>query len=450
MNEPDTRYARLEGDRIAYQVTGEGPVDLVFSSGTASIDAEWDEPEIALFNRKVGKLGRLIRFDNLGSGASDPVRLDDLPGPDHAARQILAVMDAAESESAIVMGGDSGAPGLITVAASYPERAAGLIVFHGAARMISDEGYPDGIPLEELEMWESLYDQMDVDQILRMTAPSRSDDEQFLRWGRKWLRGMASPATVQALIRQAREVDVRHLLPAIRCPTVILHRTGFQGFPMGLSRYLADHIPGARFIEMPGADGAPWFDHPDLFIDTIRELITEIAGDQAQPTRVERVMATVLFTDLVSSTERAQAVGDSEWRNLLQLHEDVSSRCVRDAGGNLVKNTGDGILATFDVPGMAVRCASALSSSLGRLGLPIRAGIHTGEVEMRGADVGGIAVHIAARVMSAADAGEVLVSRTVRDLVVGSELGFEDRGPMKLKGVDGEWQVYALVASSSR
>jgi class 3 adenylate cyclase len=224
-----------------------------------------------------------------------------------------------------------------------------------------------------------------------------------------------------------------------------MHRTGFQGSPIALSRYLADHIPDGRFLELPGSDGPPWFEHPEAFIDATREFAAELAGESARPTRAERVMATVLFTDLVSSTERAQQVGDGEWRNLLQLHEDVSRRCVGDTGGKMVKTTGDGILATFESPGRAISCASTMSRNLERLRLPIRAGIHTGEIEVRGDDVGGIAVHIAARIMAAAAPAEVLVSRTVRDLVTGSGFAFADRGQHALKGIDGEWQLFAAT-----
>jgi len=445
VNEPDTHYARLDGHRIAYQVSGGGPLDIMLCFGMASIDAEWEEPEIAHFNRRTAEIGRLIRFDDLGSGASDPAPIDVHSHPEHSAQQILAVMDAAGSERALLGGGDAGTPGVLVAAATHPDRVAGVVVYHGAARMIADEDYPDGLALADLEMWASMYDTMDVDQILQMTVPSRADDPQFMRWGRKWLRGMASPSAVQAMIRQAAEVDVRSVLPDIKAPVLVMHRTGFQGFPMSLSRYLADHIPNGRFLELPGSDGPPWFEHADRFIEATREFARGLVGDAAHPTRAERVMATVLFTDLVSSTERAQQVGDSEWRNLLQLHEDMSRRCVGDTGGRIVKTTGDGILATFDVPGRAISCATTLSRNLKRLGLPIRAGIHTGEIEVRGDDVGGIAVHIASRVMAAAAPAEVLVSRTVRDLVVGSDFVFSDRGQHSLKGIDGEWELFALA-----
>jgi class 3 adenylate cyclase len=445
VNEPDTHYARLDGNRIAYQVSGDGPIDILLCYGMASIDAEWDEPEIAHFYRRTAEIGRLIRFDDLGSGASDPVPHGVASTPELTARQIVAVMDAAGSKRAILGGGDAGTPGVLVAAASYPDRVAGVVIYHGAARMTAAEDYPDGIALADLEMWASMYDTMDVDQILQMTVPSRATDEQFLRWGRKWLRSVASPAAVQALIRQAAEVDVRSVLPDIEVPTLVMHRTGFQGSPIALSRYLADHIPDGRFLELPGSDGPPWFEHPEAFIDATREFAAELAGESARPTRAERVMATVLFTDLVSSTERAQQVGDSEWRNLLQLHEDVSRRCVGDTGGKMVKTTGDGILATFESPGRAISCASTMSRNLERLRLPIRAGIHTGEIEVRGDDVGGIAVHIAARIMAAAAPAEVLVSRTVRDLVTGSGFAFADRGQHALKGIDGEWQLFAAT-----
>jgi class 3 adenylate cyclase/pimeloyl-ACP methyl ester carboxylesterase len=445
LNEPDTFYARLDGHRIAYQISGGGPIDIVSCTGMASMDAEWDEPEIAHFLRRSGELGRLIRFDDLGSGASDPVPPDALPPPQHSAAQILAVMDAVGSERAILAGGDAGTPGVLVAAANNPDRVAGVVVYHGAARMMAADDYPNAMTLADLEMWAAMYDTMDLDQILKMTIPSRADDPQFLKWGRKWMRGMASPSAVQAMIMQAAETDVRSVLPNIQAPALVMHRTGFQGFPMALSRYVADNIPNGRFLELSGSDGPPWFDHPEEFIDATRAFVEELIGDEARPARAERVMATVLLTDLVASTERAQQVGDSEWRNLLQLHEDVSRRSVDDGDGRIVKTTGDGILATFDSPGKALNCAASLSRNLDRVGLPVRAGIHTGEIEIRGDDVGGIGVHIAARVMAAATSAEVLVSRTVRDLVVGSEFTFIDRGAHLLKGIDGEWQLFALV-----
>lgn len=444
MNEPDTRYARVDGHRIAYQITGEGPIDLVFCSGVASIDAEWDEPEIAHFNRRMGEYCRVIRFDDLGSGASDPLPPSTGVMDDLQAAQILAVMDAANSERAILAGGDSGSPGILIVAARHPDRVAGLLLLHAVARVIPDDDYPFGMPLAELEMWESLYDQMDVDQILKMTIPSRADDEQFMRWGRKWLRGLAAPATSQRMIQQAKEMDLRALLPEIQSPASVLHRVDYEGYPKELSQYLADHLPNGRFIEIPGTDGPPWFDHPEVFLEVLRDMAHEVGGEAPTRRRTERVMASVLFTDLVDSTQLAQRQGDAEWRNLLELHDDLSRRCVKDAGGTLVKSTGDGILATFDSPGSAIHCAVNLSTSLGRLHLPIRAGVHTGEIEILGADIGGVAVHIAARVMAAAGSGEILVSRTVHDLVTGSGFTFVDRGAHPLKGVDGEWQLYEL------
>ncbi len=409
-----------------------------------SMDAEWEEPEIAHFNRRLAEICRCIRFDELGSGASDPMPPDAGPYEQLSSQQIMAVLDAANSERAVLFAADSGTTGALVAAATQPDRVAGLIVLHGAARMVAADDYPAGMPAEELDTWASIYDSMDLDQILQLSAPSRANDEQFLRWGRKWVRNMGSPAAVQARIAMAKETDTRWALPQIQVPTLVLHRTGFQGLPIAMGRYMSDHIEGARFVELPGVDGPPWFDHPDAILDVVRDFVSEITGDSPRRTRQERVMATVLFTDLVSSTRRAQEVGDGRWRDLLQLHEDVSQRCVREAGGKLVKTTGDGILATFDVPGNALRCASSLSRNLERVSLPIRAGLHTGEIETRGNDVGGIGVHIAARVMAEAGATEILVSRTVRDLVVGSEFGFESRGVHPLKGVDGDWELFAL------
>jgi class 3 adenylate cyclase len=256
---------------------------------------------------------------------------------------------------------------------------------------------------------------------------------------------MSSPTTVQTLIRQATETDVRQILPLIEAPTLVMHRPEFQGLPLALSQYLADRIPDAQLVELPGSDGPPWFDHPEVIIDAIAGFVAGIVGDANTETPTERVMATVLFTDLVASTELAEKVGDVEWRHLLQFHDDTASRCVRETGGRLVKTTGDGILATFESPGRAIRCASMLGRGLSRRGMSMRAGIHTGEIEIRNDDVGGIAVHVASRVMSAAGPGEILVSRTVRELVVGSEFTLNDRGEHTLKGIEGEWRLFAVA-----
>jgi class 3 adenylate cyclase len=274
-----------------------------------------------------------------------------------------------------------------------------------------------------------------------MFVPSRAGDERFRRWWAKLLRTGASPRAARALLRAATEGDVRPLLPLIQAPTLLLHRRDFQLLPIEHARYLAEHIPGARLVELSGADGSVIWDTPELVLDLIEELLT---GVRRSP-EPKRVLATVLFTDIVGSTERASRLGDRRWRELLEVHDELARRVVEEFGGQLVKTTGDGILATFDGPGRGIRCAAALRDELRGIGLQIRAGLHTGEVELRDGDVGGIAVHLAARVMATAGSGEIFTSQTVRDLIVGASIAVEDRGPHVLKGIEGAWQLFAIT-----
>jgi class 3 adenylate cyclase len=298
---------------------------------------------------------------------------------------------------------------------------------------------------EDATHWLEMMAAWDLEAMTMLAFPSRQDDERFLQYIRIGMRAAATPDAMLAYLQEMVRTDVRDLLPLIRVPTLVMHRRDYQAQPIELSRYVADHIEGARFAEVPGGDADIFFDATDECIKVIREFVAEIEPNGQERTRVDRFMATVLLTDIVGSTTRAQELGDSEWVAMLRLHDDITRDVVGEHGGRVVKSTGDGVLAIFDGPGRGLLCASVLSPSLARAGLPIRAGLHTGEVEQRGDDVGGIGVHIAARVMAAAGAGEVLVSRTVRDLVVGSEFRFEDRGTHSLKGVEGDWQLFALA-----
>lgn len=273
--------------------------------------------------------------------------------------------------------------------------------------------------------------------------PSQAGDERFRRWFAKFSRAAATPRAAGAAVREMLEGDSRSLLEAIRVPTLILHRTGYQFVSVEHARYLAEQIHGSKLVELPGCDAVPIWEDPDSYLEAMRQFLTEVEPTSAPAVRPTRIMATVLFTDIVGSTERVQQSGDREWRDLVDLHDEMSQLRVAEFGGQLVKTTGDGILATFDGPGRGVLCAATLRDELGRMGLPIRSGLHAGELERRNGDIGGHAVHLAARVMAAADTGEVLVSRTVRDLVVGSELAFEDRGSHALKGV-GDQELFAL------
>jgi class 3 adenylate cyclase len=443
--EQETRYARLGDDRIAYQVVGDGPVDMVMSRGTFStLDAIWSMPETAAPFLRLASLCRLILFDRLGTGWSDAVPIDALPPLESRWAEVRAVMDHAGSGRAVIMGIQDGGPSAMFGAATAPDCVAGLILFHSQARTRKDVDYPIGLDEATLSNWQGMMSEWDLDNIIIQSFPSQGTDERFLQWGRRYMRSMASPTAMVAYSRDMAETDVRDLLPSIHVPTLVIHRRDYRWAAPEMSRYVAEHIEGARYVEVPGSDSDFFFDETAPLIDAITGFLGEIEPLTMQRRLADRMMATILFTDIVSSTERAQASGDAIWVSQLQMHDDLSRDLIGRQGGRLVKSTGDGVLALFDGPGRGLLAAGDLTSSLERVGLPVRAGLHAGEVELRGQDVAGVGVHIAARVMAEAAPTEVLVSRTVRDLVVGSEFRFEDRGARQLKGVEGEWQLFAL------
>jgi class 3 adenylate cyclase len=440
--QPETKYARLGDDRIAYQVLGQGP-DLVVSSGSlGSVDIGWEEPGIALFYRMLASFSRLILFDRLGTGASDPRPLDPLPPWESYADELAAVLDELGSQRTAIMASLDIGPMALFFAATRPERTSALVLVHSSAKWVAADDYPIGVPPEVVE---ALLDQISrlwgTEDLAALFFPSRAGDERFRRWQAKVQRTSASPKTVRAFLRAVLEVDARPMLPLVQAPTLILHRRDVQMVPIEHGRYLAEQIPGAKLVELPGADALLMWETPELTLDHVEEFLTGVRRT-ADPSRV---LATVLFTDIVGSTEQASRLGDRRWRELLNVHDELARRLVEEFGGRLVKTTGDGILATFDGPGRGLRCAAALRAELGGIGVQVRAGLHTGEVELRDSDVGGIAVHIAARVMGAAEAGEILTSRTVRDLVVGSDVALQDRGSQSLKGIEGSWQLFAVM-----
>jgi class 3 adenylate cyclase len=440
---PETKYAWLGRDRIAYQVMGQGPPDLVTTPGSFThVDLVWEDPAAALFLRRLASFSRLIQFDRLGMGASDPVPLERLPPWESYAEQLAAVLDEVGSESAVIQaGGDAGSMAMY-FAATRPERTRALILFHTTARYLAASDYPIGIPREAFE---AALDQLDqfwgTEAAVAALVPSRADDERFRRWFARMMRSTASPRAAQAFLRAVLEIDARPFLPLIQAPTLLLHRTGLPNVPLEHGRFLAEHIAGAKLVELAGSDAAlPW-QGADVALGHMEEFLAGLR----RPLQPTRLLSTVLFTDIVASTEQASRLGDRRWRELLEVHDEAARRVVEEFGGRLVTTTGDGILATFDGPSQAVRCAAALRAELGGVGLQVRAGLHTGEVELRDGDVGGIAVHFAARVMAAARSGEILTSRTVRDLVIGSDIAVEDRGPHALKGIDGTWQLFAVT-----
>ena len=439
--QPETRYARLGRDRIAYQVVGQGPPDLVLAVGV-TVDNAWEEPGVALWLRTLASFSRVILFDRRGSGASDPLPADPLPPWESFAEELDVVMDAVGSERAAFFADLQDGPTALFFAGTRPERTSALILVHTSAKFVASDDYPIGIPAQ---IAEALLDQIDqlwgTEAIAAMWVPSRAGDERFRRWLAKVQRASASPRAAQASLRAVLEVDVRPVLPLIQAPTLVLHRKDFHAVPIEQSRYLAEHIAQAKLVELPGADVVLVYETPELALDLIEEFLT---GVRRSP-EPRRVLATVLFTDIVGSTERASRLGDRRWRELLDVHDELARQLVEEFGGQLVKTTGDGILATFDGPGRGIRCAAALRGELRGIGLQIRVGLHTGEVEQRDSDVGGIAVHIAARVMALAGPGEILTSRTVRDLVVGSDIALSDCGVHPLKGVEGSWQLFTVT-----
>ena len=440
--QPETRYARLGEDRLAYQVLGEGP-DLVLTMGAfGHVDLMWEDPGVALFLRRLASFSRLIYFDRRGTGASDPLP-EKMPPPWEAyADEVTAVMDAVGSRRAALMATTAEAgPMALFFAATRPERTSALVLGNASARYLADDDYPIGFEPEYAEaLISGVEESWGTAARLDEGIPSRAGDERFRRWMAKVQRSIASPRTVHVFLRAMFEVDVRSLLPLVQAPTLVLHRRDFRLLPIEHGRYLAEHIPDARLVVLPGADGPLTWEDPEVTLGHIEEFLTGVRGTVP----ATRVLATVLFTDIVASTERAAELGDRRWRELLQVHDDLGTRLVEQWGGRVVKSTGDGLLATFDGPGRAIAGAVALRDQLADIDVQIRAGLHAGEVELRGDDVGGIAVHIAARIMAKAGPGEVVVSRTVRDLVAGSDRHLEDRGTHQLKGVNGDWQLFTV------
>ena len=439
---PETRYAIADGARIAYQVFGEGPPTLVTSAGSFShTDVIWEDPEAALFLTRLASLGQVIRYDRLGTSNSDPFP----PGWDATwdgyADELDAVLAAAGADRVVLFAMlDAGAVA-IRYAAERPDRVERLILYNTSARFIADVDYEIGYTTEAVDQligalgttWGSAAQ-------VTMNVPSRSTDERFSAWYSKYVRSIGTPTTIVDALSRVLRLDVRPWLEQVRVPTLVLHRTDYAMVPLAQGRFVADLIPGATFVELPGADGPMMWETPDLILDEIRSFLTAETGPRLV-TRLE----TVLFTDIVRSTARAAAIGDREWTTLLSVHDDIAARLVAGAGGRVVKSTGDGILAAFGDPASAVACASRLTNELLAIGLTIRAGVHTGQVEDHGTDVGGIAVHIAARVMAAAADGTVAVSRTVRDLLLGTDFRFEALGAHDLKGVDGPWELFELT-----
>ena len=431
--------------RIYYMTIGDGPYDMIVNTGSwGSIDVEWDDPGVRLFYQQVARFGRTILFDRRGSGASDPLPLDALPPWESFVEEMECVMDTLGIEKANLLGGGDGGPTTLLFAANHPERVQTLVLHSAYARFTAAEDYPIGFGPEEVSfILETLGETWGTPEGAALWLPSKADDADFMSWMARVQRSVASPSAARAYMEQNLASDARALLPLIQVPTLVTHVNNNPLLRIEFGRYLADHIDGARFVELDGTDASPFWERPNEVLSIVKNFV--VGSDQ--PVVTDRRLATVMFTDIVDSTRRAEQLGDQPWRDLLDIHDSTSRRLVGQNNGTLIKNTGDGVLATFDGPGRAIRCAESLNRELSRVDVTLRTGIHAGEIEMRGDDVGGVAVNLASRVMSAAAPGQIMVSRTVRDLVVGSDIQFADRGTHELKGIEGAWQLYSVGAA---
>jgi pimeloyl-ACP methyl ester carboxylesterase/class 3 adenylate cyclase len=430
--QPDTRYAKSGDVHIAYQVFGRGPLNVVFAPpSTSNVEHWWDEPDASRWLLRLASYARVVMFDKRGTGLSDRV---ELPGLDHRMDDLRAVMDAVDMEQAALLGISEGGTMAALFAATYPNRCRALVLCGAFARRnLSTQAFAEILDYVD-HSWGS------GGSVVRF-APSRANDLAFQRWWAKFERLGASPAGIAAYARVNNQIDISDIVSTIRVPTLVIHRTDDKVINVEAGQFLAQHIPGARYIELPGVDHLPFVGNNAGDID---DAIEEFLTGSRPPVALDRVLATVLFTDIVGSTEKAAALGDHRWRDLLDNHHTAIRRTLSRFRGHEIKTTGDGVLATFDGPARGVRCACAIADEIRPLGIEVRAGLHTGECEMIGDDVGGIAVHIGARVAAIAGAGEVLVSSTVKDLVAGSGLRFGDRGSHSLKGVPGEWRIFAV------
>jgi class 3 adenylate cyclase len=441
--ERTTGYAQLGSNRLAYEVVGSGSIDLVLTAGSfGAFDTDWEDPVAELFLRRLASFVRLVRFDRRGSGGSDSLPLDALPPWESFVEELECVMDTVGSERAAIMASYDAGPTGMLFAATKPQRTSALILVNTAAKYLASDDHPSGVPTDvAAQLSESMAERWGSDQHVLLQVPSKAEDPRFRAWYAKKTRSIAGPAAAAAYFRSIYKADARALLPAIHVPTLVLHRAAYAFMPLAQGRYLADHIDGARLVELPGSDGPLFWEHADQALEAVEEFLTGVTPSVPS----DRVLATVLYTDIVDSTKQLERMGDQRWRGLLDMHDDLARRLVDASGGRLIKTTGDGVLATFDGPGRAIRFAAGFRDQLDALGLAIRIGIHAGEIELRGDDIGGMAVHLAARIMAEAGAGEILVSRTVRDLVVGSDIAFADRGVHHLKGIEGDWPLLAAV-----
>jgi class 3 adenylate cyclase len=441
--QPETRYTRSGDVHIAYQVVGQGPIDLVYVPGWVShVELCWEEPIHARFLNRLASFTRLIMFDKRGTGLSDRVSDDKLPTLEERMDDLRAVMDAVGSKRAALFGYSEGGNLCALFAATYPERTVALFTCGSFAKRVWSPDYPWAPTPEEREKeYEFVEREWGNERDVAHYAPSMIGDEAFAKRLATYCRRSASPGAAVALLRMNTQIDITGVLPSIQAPSLVLHRTGDRDVNVAEGRYLAERIPNARFVELAGEDHIPWVGDQDPILDAIKELLT---GEQPE-VETDRVLATILFTDIVESTIVAHRLGDQAWKALLDRHDQLCEDSIRRHRGRLIKSTGDGVLATFDGPSRGIACAREIADRARALGVHVRCGLHTGECEFRGEDAAGVAVHLAARVSALAAADEVLVSRTVRDLVSGSGFEFADRGDHVLKGFPETWRIYSVV-----
>jgi class 3 adenylate cyclase/alpha-beta hydrolase superfamily lysophospholipase len=438
---PETKYARSEGVHIAYQAFGRGPRNLVFVPGWAShIEYAWEEPLFARFMERLASFARVIWFDKRGTGLSD--RVSGVPILEQRVDDLRAVMKAAGIRRATVFGASEGGSMSALFAATRPEQVERLILYGAFAKRLRSANYPWAPTRAARERW---IGQLDAawggDLEIPTLAPSMARDANFRRWFAAYGRLSVSPSAAVTLARMNTEIDIRGLLSSIHVPTLVVHRTGDRDVLVGNGRYLAEHIPGAKWVELAGNDHVWWVGDAGALLDEVEEFVTGTRAGRSP----ERMLTTILFTDIVGSTRRAKSLGDRRWAHLLARHNQVVRKEIARFNGRVVKSTGDGFLATFDGPARAVRCAAAIRQSVRELGIAIRAGVHTGECEVLGDDIGGLSVHVAARVAAASDGSNVMVTSTVKDLVAGSGIHFDDRGLHALKGLDEPWRLFAVT-----
>jgi len=445
LNQPETRFTRVGEDRVAYQVLGEGPRDVVFTSGLWShLDLQMEEPTFARFNRRIAAFCRLIRFDRRGSGVSDPRPADGGSIEEHWGQDLLAVLDATGAQAPVLAGVVDAGPLILKFVERHPQRCSGLVMACTTARLPQAKDYPQGhSPEASRQLLQMMTEKWGSEEFAALWIPSQANNPALMRWYAKFQRAMASPREVVDNLRESLLIDARPVLPKVRVPTLVLGRREAKVFTAAQSRYIADQIAGAKYVELPGADGDLAWDSGEQALGLFEEFIT----GQRRGAQPERMLATILFTDIVDSARLAAKIGDAAWRELLDRHDRVVRSQIERHGGRLVDSAGDGALSTFPTPGSAIDCAHAVHEELKELKpkIKIRAGLHIGELELReDGRVGGTAVHIGARVLGMARGGDVLVSRTVRDVLIGSRYRFKDRGIHELKGVPSKWPLYVV------